>query len=149
MKLLVATHQAQGERPSDFCFVPEGEIVRFGFECDRDRQEIDGGCGCRRSMSGLLCSKGTTTMLVIERPDLTSPALHDLIRLSLQQGGWAEGMTSGRLQRAVADEARRLIAAARPFAPGAIVEKRGDFLQIRRHTPHTPYVLPTLEEEDE
>ena len=53
MKVLVSTHETQGERASDFCWVPDGELVGFAFECDTDRDDIDGGCGCRRAMSGL------------------------------------------------------------------------------------------------
>jgi hypothetical protein len=53
MKLLVSTTETQGQRKNDFCFVPEGEILVFAFECDRDRGNPDGPCGCARSMSGV------------------------------------------------------------------------------------------------
>lgn len=142
MKILVATGQTQGERESDFCFVPEGEIVRFGFECDRDRDEVDGGCGCRRSMSGLRCAKGTTTMLAIERPDLTEAELATALCATARRSGAA----ARSARRAAAAEAARLIAAARPFAPGDVVEKRGDQLRLRRPTPHTRYALPLVGE---
>ena len=66
MKVLIATKETQGRRKSDFSHTTDGELVTFGFECDRDRNNIDGGCGCRRTMVGIKSGRGTTTFMVSE-----------------------------------------------------------------------------------
>jgi hypothetical protein len=122
MKLLVATKQGQGKRANDFFWANEGEIVRFGMECDGE--EVDGGCGCRRALSGITTAKGTTTMEVAELP-IDAKDLTNLMVVSLKLGGWdalvdqAQGL------------AQEMLAAAEPFPVGAIVERRGDEIQIR------------------
>lgn len=78
MKLLVSTSEGQGQRSNDFCFVPEGEIVFFGIDCDRDRHDVDGTCGCRRALCGIECKKATTTFKVAE-VDITEQGVKDLI----------------------------------------------------------------------
>jgi hypothetical protein len=65
IKIFVSTRETQGQRKSDFCFVPENEPVRLGFICDRDKHNPDGVCGCARSLIGLYCSRATTTFKVV------------------------------------------------------------------------------------
>jgi len=67
LKVLVSTKETQGQRENDFCHVPEGELVKFGFICDRDRNDPDGFCGCARSLTGMECSRATTTVKVVSR----------------------------------------------------------------------------------
>ena len=64
MKLLTATHARQGERPGDFCYAIEGELVLLGFVCATDEKDPDGGCGCGRAFSGMSSMRATTTALV-------------------------------------------------------------------------------------
>jgi hypothetical protein len=64
VKALVSTEETQGQRSNDFCFVPEGELVKFGVICDGDKNNPDGGCGCARSLCGFYCHKATTTFRV-------------------------------------------------------------------------------------
>ena len=64
MKLLTATRTGQGERPGDFSYAVEGELVILGLVCATDRNNPDGGCGCGRAFSGLSSKKATTTALV-------------------------------------------------------------------------------------
>jgi hypothetical protein len=64
MKLLTATRIGQGERPGDFSYAVEGELVVLGLICATDRNNPDGGCGCGRAFSGLSSRKATTTALV-------------------------------------------------------------------------------------
>ena len=64
MKLLTATGERQGERDGDFCFAVEGELVLLGYVCATDRDDLDGGCGCGRSFSGMSSMRATTTALV-------------------------------------------------------------------------------------
>jgi hypothetical protein len=64
MKLLTATHERQGERPGDFCYAIEGELVLLGFVCATDEKDPDGGCGCGRAFSGMSSMRSTTTAMV-------------------------------------------------------------------------------------
>jgi hypothetical protein len=64
MRLLTATHERQGERPGDFCYAIEGELVLLGFVCATDEKDPDGGCGCGRAFSGMSSMRATTTATV-------------------------------------------------------------------------------------
>jgi len=110
MKLFTATRLAQGQRDNDFCWAEEEELVRFPFECDGER--VDGQCGCRRSMAGILSQKGTTTIKVIELA-IGKEALQFVTRLPDA-------------------ELDQLLAAAAEFEVGDICERRGGTIQQRR-----------------
>ena len=126
MKLLVATTETQGQRNNDFCFVPEGEIVHhYTLECDGEA--IDGVCGCRRSMSGLKCYKGTTTMKCVD-VEITEAELKGLI-FDFYCKGWKMSLIDATKAGEV--EGAELMRLAGYFAVGAIVEKRGSNLQVR------------------
>ena len=128
MKVLVSTEETQGQRSNDFCWVPEGEMVRFGMECDTDRGNPDGGCGCSRSMSGMDCHKATTTMKVVEK-DMNMADLIAAVQESLKGGGW---VTDDSDKAWAMEEAQELFRIADAFPVGAIIEKRGDDIQERR-----------------
>jgi hypothetical protein len=66
MKLLTATRQGQGERPGDFFFAVDGELVVVADACATDQADPDGGCGCGRAFSGVSSLRATTTALVRE-----------------------------------------------------------------------------------
>ena len=131
MKLLVATTETQGQRNNDFCFVPEGEIVHFTLECDGET--VDGGCGCRRSMSGLKSHKATTTMKCVD-VEITEAELKGLI-FDFYCKGWKMSLIDATKEAEV--EGAELMRMAGYFAVGAIVEKRGRNLQVR--TPKWPF----------
>ncbi len=122
LKLLVSTTETQGKRTSDFCFVPQNEIVIFGVECSTDGNNPDGGCGCQRSMVGILCGKATTTVKVA-KVDITRVKLKALLR-----GHYPSlHIERATLKREVAN----LIATASEYSIGAILEKRCTVLAIR------------------
>lgn len=130
MKVLVATEQTQGQRENDFCFVPEGELVMFGTECDRE--DIDGNCGCKRSMAGLKCQKATTTIMVAEMDvDLEAE-----IAASLIDGGW--GKIGLNIEEATAGASEEVVRIAEKFPVGTILERRGNDLNIRQNPAKTP-----------
>jgi len=110
MKLFTATRQTQGQRDNDFCWAEEDELVRFPFECDGER--VDGQCGCRRSMAGLLSQKATTTFKVVELP-IGKEALQFVTRLP-------------------DEELDQLLYAASRFQIGAVCERRGNLIQERK-----------------
>jgi hypothetical protein len=128
VKALVATKDGQGVRKNDFCWVPEGEIVHFASECDRDKDDVDGFCGCRRAMVGIECGKATTTMKVAELDTTEQQVFERLKRLYMED--WlmdhedAEKMARGELE-----DLRRI---AKTFRVGAVLEKRGDVVGIRK-----------------
>jgi hypothetical protein len=130
MKVLVSTRETQGFRKSDFCFVPEGELVGFGMECDGEK--VDGGCGCRRSMVGLLCMKATTTIAVCES-ELTEEYLFKKIMEHLEKSGWAALMKEETEKNAKAD-LRSLVRLSEIFPSGSIIEKRGTQFMVRKAT---------------
>ena len=67
IKVIVSTTETQGQRRNDFCSVPEGEPVLFGFVCDSDADNPDSSCGCSRSLSGFNCMKFSTTFKVVAK----------------------------------------------------------------------------------
>ena len=110
MRVLIATK-------SDFCWTEEGELVQPSSECSRE--PVDGGCGCRRSMSGLKTHKATTTFRVAEMEvDLLAE-----VGASLKAAGWPVEWAEG--------VAREITHIAEFFPVGTLLEKRGTKVQVR------------------
>lgn len=128
MKLLVATTQTKGQRANDFCHVPEGEILTFGSECDRE--PVDGRCGCRRALVGVECHRATTVFKVVDLPDMSDEKLAGTILESLKAAGWVrDDGPEGR--EWAKNDARELSRLADVFPVGGIVERRGNKFQSR------------------
>lgn len=128
MKLLVSTKHGQGGRKSDFSWVPEDEVLIFAFECDTDKGNIDGVCGCRRSMSGLKCRSATTTFKVAE-VDMTEEGLKEELT-AYYQNAWRFAEAEAReLAEADADQ---LIELGQTMPMNTVIEKRGKWLRVRR-----------------
>lgn len=130
MKVLVATKESQGARKNDFCHVPEGELVTFAGECCVDKNDVDGKCGCRRSMSGTLSLKATTTFKVVENEDGLA-VLQDAVRESYKRGGWDHFMGAKDTETMIKADVRELIRVAGCFDAGQVLEKRGSKIQSR------------------
>ena len=131
MKLLTATNETQGQRTNDFMWCAEGEIVKSGTECDGE--EIDGQCGCRRSMVGVQYNKATTTMKVIQ-VEMTREELTDVLRDNYKEAGWYDLMGAKSAEEHIGEEVKELILMTDRFPIGCIVEKRGNELQMRIKT---------------
>lgn len=128
MKILVATSALQGQRASDFCFTEEGEPVAFPTECDSD-QDIDGGCGCQRSLAGARSHRATTTVMVAE-VDMSEQEYAEAITAAYRGSGW----TYGEIERYGMVEELKAIAAE--FETGAVLERRrGVTLTVREMEP--------------
>jgi len=125
MKLLTATQKTQGQRSNDFNYCNEDEIVTFGFECDGE--SVDGRCGCRRAMCGVDSRKSTTTMIVAE----VDVDLEEVVKKSLEAGGWLNGMTEKEITEWVTQDATELRRLGEVFTEGSIIEKRGTKFQVR------------------
>lgn len=123
MKVFVATKEKQGKRKNDFSFTDEGELVKFGFECDGE--SVDGNCGCKRSMCGFDSQKATTTFKVEDR-DISEEEFIKLFLQSEKDAGWyKEG------DKDFVDFAKELLKYPASFVVGDILEKRGKKIQTR------------------
>ena len=129
MNLLTATSETQGQRTNDFNWCTEGELVKFGMECDGE--EVDGSCGCRRSMVGVQCNKATTTMKVIQI-EMTRESLTNDLRDNYKEGGWYDLMGAESAEKSIRREVEDLIRLSDSFPVGSIVEKRGNKFQVRK-----------------
>jgi hypothetical protein len=128
MKVLVATVETQGQRPNDFNFCVEGELVTVGLVCTRDRLDPDGGCGCGRAFAGLNSHRATTTAMV-KQVELSEEDYIEALRSSLSQQGWP---TSD-----VEELAAWLVQLVSEWSLGTIVERRIDDIIVRKsEAPH-------------
>ncbi len=126
MKALVATTETQGQRENDFCWCEEGELVTFGVECDHRFEALDGPCGCRRSMIGLRSGKATTTVRVVDLPELNLWTLANLITAAWKKDAWGRKLTPLQRRRTAIKDARNLAFVGEFFPVGTIVERRQD-----------------------
>ncbi len=81
MKVLVS--EGNTLKSDDFCFVPEGELLRLGIVVCCNRQS----CGCNRSFSGTETPKATTLGRVAE-VDISKDDLFDLAAKLGRRDGW-------------------------------------------------------------
>lgn len=119
MKYLVSTTKTQGVRKNDFSHADKGEILTFPTECDGE--SIDGGCGCRRSLSGVVTFKSTTTFEVVDGDA-------DIVAIITKYYNFimAGIFTDAELGDCVDDDVDMLSTIANAFPVGAIVERRGN-----------------------
>jgi hypothetical protein len=122
--VFAATSDRQGERQSDFCWTIEGELVVFPVVCDRDRNDIDGGCGCRRAMAGMTSRSSTTTFRVVDL-EATMDEYRDLVFGMLEEGGWDVNREDA------AELAAEVLGEAKMFEVGPVLERRGDDIRLR------------------
>lgn len=120
MKILVSTAETQNDRPRDFTWVPEGELVaRYGIVCDSERPD-GGGCGCGRSFAGLTTHKGTTSAMVVER-DMTETEWRAAVYSTLRDTGWAELFSPDELADAIDEMVHQDLHAVKDLPPGTVV----------------------------
>jgi hypothetical protein len=128
-RVLVATHEKQGQRKNDFCWATDGELVTLPMECDGEA--VDGGCGCRRCFSGVESFRSTTTAKVVDRPDMDKAALTAVLAESLDKAGWAKSLSKKTVASWAKRDAAELLRIAARFHIGDVVEKRGNAVQVR------------------
>lgn len=127
MKILVGTKETQGRRASDFSFVDEGDPVTFAMECDRDKNDVDGGCGCRRAMAGIRNGKATTTFKIVES-DMDADQLFEALCDHYVESGWGARES---IEEYAKDDLQHLQQIVDNFQEGYVLEKRGDYIQVR------------------
>lgn len=129
MRVFVATTRTQGARRSDFTECVDGELVWLRDSCPESRRRPDGPCPCARSFSGMSSNENTTTAVVREIVGLTRTEYRAALTASFDAQGWCPCCTS----RSVEDVIDELIALAGVFPPGAVLERRGENLNLRGH----------------
>jgi len=122
LKILVSTKATQGKRDTDFSYVPENEIVTFSFSCDRET-DIDGPCGCLRSMAGIECFKATTTVKIVDVP-LTIDEYTEKLTNYANLAGY------GKYPIPV----KKLLSVSRSYPVGTVLEKRGERFVVRKQS---------------
>ena len=133
MNVLTASNQTQGWRDNDFCWTVEGELVVFPpIECGRG--SIDDDCGCRRSMAGLVSHRATTTIKVADREGLDRDTYFMLISDGLRDQGYVteELMTNRNVNEWLHHLTDELIYLAVGLPAGTVLERRGDFINVRQ-----------------
>jgi len=139
MRVLLATADTQGDRDTDFHWTVDGELLCFGIGelpddpihvCKHD--QIDGACGCKRSMVGMESRNATTTILVADR-QITEDAFRWSLAQSLINSKLRRYFLShGAFDRHVETHAAALQGVANQWEPGTILERRGDRFLPRR-----------------
>ena len=130
MKLLVATTEKQGERDNDFFYCDEGEPVAFPLPCDCGSEDPDGECGCQRCMAGLISGKGTTTIKVVDNPNVTIDSSKELYNEYMVRSGMIK-LLGDDFEEFANEEIEILIQSADEIPEGTVIEKRGDAFQAR------------------
>jgi hypothetical protein len=128
MQVLTATIDTQGWRDNDFCWTVEGEMVFFApFDCARVHRRW---LRLPPSMAGLVSHRATTTVKVVERPDLDEKSYFLLIADGLESQGYVteELMRNPNVAEWVHDLADELTHAGPPFPVGSVLERRGDVM---------------------
>jgi hypothetical protein len=125
MRVIVATEATQGEKPDDYCWTVEGELVRLPWmECD------DPACGCGRGFAGLSSHRATTTARVVNRPELAESTYVELLLDDAVANGF--GPIDDQLRALVANEADHLVRLARELPLGSVLERVDRTTAIRR-----------------
>lgn len=129
VKVLVATTERQGERPTDYSWAVDGELVYVPDEsCSAPE------CGCAHGFAGMASAKATTTALVVDREDLT---LHDLsmaLSDSLERQGWLSGEWTEDDEEIFRHLFQRLLVSASHFPAGSILERNDHVIHRRAQT---------------
>ena len=131
MRVLVATHEGQGDEQGDYAFTVDGELVTpIAAECcDGDR------CGCSRGFPGLASSRATTTAVVVDRPDITYADLWHALTDSLDRGGWLAHLTPDEQRDVVQLHADAICQVTAALPVEAVVRRRGDYVSCASGPP--------------
>jgi hypothetical protein len=134
MRVLVATTCSQGSRRSDFTLVFTTELVQLAPVCDRDGDDLDGPCGCRRAFIGIHTRRPVTTAAVTER-DITPARYRSLLRHAIRTSRHPQTSSETDIQRLAEKTAAELERLAGGLPPGTVVERRGEDVLVRTWSP--------------
>lgn len=130
IQVLVATHETQGQKPGDFCYVPEGEMVIVTEICSSG--EHGSSCGCERSVSGVKCLKATTTFRVEE----IEGTFGDVVEIELQmlrRGKWHLMCPPKELQEMAITKAAITCDVAFDFPIGTVLGRKMSDFYVRKY----------------
>lgn len=126
MRVLVATHETQGEVEGDFSFCMDGELVRFPIVvCDSGDE-----CGCARCFDGVASQRGTTTAKVVDRPDLDPDLYPELLYPDL--ASWCLDPDDPEVIAWRDEQARFLAVVARMVRLGSVVTVERERVSVRK-----------------
>jgi hypothetical protein len=106
MKVLVATEISQGLYPHDHCTTVVGSIVVPAAHCTNEK------CSCQVAFTSPLDLEDTTTVIVMERDDLTEDDLQF----------WVKQMYGGQV---TPDHVRQLITMIAKTTEGDVLRRQG------------------------
>lgn len=129
MKVLVATSLTQGTKASDVMQCIDGELVFMVDACPYGRRQPYGGvCDCGITFRGMTSDGVATTAVVREMPGLSIDAYVDCLeathRFKRERGCTCELDAFG--------DAWTLLALAGTLAPGTVVERYVDRIEVRQ-----------------
>lgn len=134
MKVLTATSTGQGDRPGDYCWTVEGELVVVLEPCARDRRDPDGGCGCGRGFAGMSSQRGTTTGLVRE-VEIDAQQYRDIVAAHVVALGFGPVSQDedevADFAQAMDDLAEDLLRWAAAWPVGSVLGRRLDSVHVR------------------
>lgn len=128
MKLLTATHLGQGEKPGDFCFATEGELV-FPWPRLAGKRPEDGDVR-GVPFSGMLSQKGTTTALVREL-DYCAAELQDIVAAYFRTNRMGVEFFGDGFSKLMGETASFLEGLAREWPVGTVLG-RGEYELVAR-----------------
>ena len=141
MLVLEATSRRQGERDGDYHWCIDGELAyQQGISCSRP------DCGCERGWAGFDSHRATTTVQVVDRPDLTVAELAAQLARSLFDQGWIA--TPDPADRMVVEFVDEIIMFANHFGESSVLERDGEWIRKRdgnTERPVNPLDRVTLE----
>jgi hypothetical protein len=128
MKVLVATCLGQG-KAHDVFTAREGEIVFF--------PPTDQLCHWHlRVLQGVASGGETTTVMVVERPDLDWPEYRELVAGGLTKAKWKIDLDRG--DYSISELVEEMLDIADEFDRGTILERVGGDFRVRLHPDWTP-----------
>ena len=122
MKVLVATARTQGQRPTDFNYCVEGELVWLSEPCFRDANRLPDSCGCGRAFAGLASHRATTTAAIVDLA-ISPDEYEEALRSGLHEAGWPASLGTA-LAAEQADIASRWVI-------GSVIERDLELLALR------------------
>lgn len=129
MRVFVATSETQGVRATDCMQCVDGELVWLVGSCRMGLRNPYGQCAAGRSFRGLSSDDDTTTAVVRDIAGLT---LDEVIAALL--GAWQvrdDDPFYSDLATCATLQSIEVIGLAAQFAPGQVVERRGNTVQAR------------------
>ena len=123
MRIFVSTRETQGEKPGDFCFVPDGEILVFPFKTNNQCKEIN------ISLVGIETKSSTTTFLVKESDISKKEFIQKIASFFIKAGA--------TIYQKEANEwgiiyAEKVITFAEKFPVGSVVGKKSQWTFYQR-----------------